>query len=393
MSEREGHPQGRPQGEEKEKALVHEGRAEPLDYEFLERFRAEVETCFGTSCNMCERDCPVYQVVKQKPYASRGKNRTILSLLLGQSELSERMAEVVFACTLCGSCDAHCAYLNTERFEALRAELVKAGYEIPAHHALVERVRQTGSAYGEEMARPRPGEVTLFAGCAFGVRENRLKKIVRALEGLGLKARIEEEVCCGYPLRAFGYRKDFREHSQRFRQTFVEKLQPGEEVVTLCPTCHLTLRGEYKVEATPALAWTIERLESLEKEGTLAPKTARLREKFPRVTYHDPCHLARYASFVEGPRQVLSLLGLEVVEMEHHGVWTACCGGGGGLVGAHAEIHEEVGLRRMKEAQQTKAPVLVTDCPTCEVTLKNASATAKAGIKVRSIWDLLAELR
>ena len=50
----------------------------------LEQMRRDVETCFGTSCNFCEKDCPVYKIKKEKTYTSRGKNRSILGVLEGK---------------------------------------------------------------------------------------------------------------------------------------------------------------------------------------------------------------------------------------------------------------------------------------------------------------------
>jgi Fe-S oxidoreductase len=76
----------------------------------------EVETCFGTSCNMCERDCPVYRALRNRTYTSRGKNRALLGVLKGHYPLGKEYAKAVFECTLCGLCDARCALGNTERF-------------------------------------------------------------------------------------------------------------------------------------------------------------------------------------------------------------------------------------------------------------------------------------
>ena len=49
-----------------------------------------------------------------------------------------------------------------------------------------------------------------------------------------------------------------------------------------------------------------------------------------RVTYHDPCYLARYNRITQAPRALLAATGATLVEMPRHGTETFCCGAGGG---------------------------------------------------------------
>ena len=51
-----------------------------------------------------------------------------------------------------------------------------------------------------------------------------------------------------------------------------------------------------------------------------------------RVTYHDPCYLARYNRITEAPRKLIEATGAELVEMPRHGTNTFCCGAGGGRI-------------------------------------------------------------
>jgi Fe-S oxidoreductase len=69
-----------------------------------------------------------------------------------------------------------------------------------------------------------------------------------------------------------------------------------------------------------------------------------------RVTYHDPCNIARSGWIVNQPRQLLRSFVGDFVEMQPHGKENYCCGGGGGLVSLD-EIHEF----RMQVAGKTKA--------------------------------------
>jgi Fe-S oxidoreductase len=51
-----------------------------------------------------------------------------------------------------------------------------------------------------------------------------------------------------------------------------------------------------------------------------------------RATFHDPCHLGRFNKGYEAPRELLKLLGCELVEMGRCRDNSFCCGAGGGRI-------------------------------------------------------------
>ncbi|MBW2258782.1 MAG: (Fe-S)-binding protein, partial [Deltaproteobacteria bacterium] len=51
-----------------------------------------------------------------------------------------------------------------------------------------------------------------------------------------------------------------------------------------------------------------------------------------RVTYHDPCNIARSGWIIEQPREILRHIAADFVEMTPHGKDNYCCGGGAGTV-------------------------------------------------------------
>ena len=51
-----------------------------------------------------------------------------------------------------------------------------------------------------------------------------------------------------------------------------------------------------------------------------------------RITYHDPCQIARNGGIYEEPRDILKHLTDDFVDMEPNRQANWCCGGGGGLV-------------------------------------------------------------
>jgi Fe-S oxidoreductase len=89
-----------------------------------------------------------------------------------------------------------------------------------------------------------------------------------------------------------------------------------------------------------------------------------------RVTYHDPCHLGRGFGSYDGARELLKSLGGKFVEMEHHHQESLCCGAGGGVRAFYPKFSRDIARRRVKEAEEVKADILLTDCLSCEHNLK-----------------------
>ena len=110
-----------------------------------------------------------------------------------------------------------------------------------------------------------------------------------------------------------------------------------------------------------------------------------------KVTYHDPCNVARGMGMVDEPRDILKKICSELVEMPTYGKQAECCGGGGGVLVTDKELSLKLAEKRVDQAFETGAEVLTTLCPTCELNLKNAAEKYKGKIKVNNLLDLLYE--
>jgi Fe-S oxidoreductase len=138
----------------------------------------------------------------------------------------------------------------------------------------------------------------------------------------------------------------------------------GREVLFLCPTCLKTFL-EYDKEHPTGLVF--ESLLSYLRKNFLFASS----ESDPvTMTYHDPCHLGRGLGSFDGPRELLEDLGSKVVEMEHHHQESLCCGAGGGVRAFYPKFSRDIARRRVKEAEEVKANILLTDCLSCKHNLK-----------------------
>jgi Fe-S oxidoreductase len=119
-----------------------------------------------------------------------------------------------------------------------------------------------------------------------------------------------------------------------------------------------------------------------------------------KVTYHDPCYLARHAGsrsprerrVIDEPRSILTAIsGLEVVEMEKRGKWTWCAGECGGIKQGFPELARWRAQRLIEEAAATGAEVLVTATPNEQLHVTEVLEAERPSLKCMDIVELLDE--
>lgn len=125
------------------------------------------------------------------------------------------------------------------------------------------------------------------------------------------------------------------------------------------------------------------------KEGNLRLKKDVVTE---RVTYHDPCNIARSGWIVNQPRQLLRSFVGDFVEMQPHGRENYCCGGGGGLVSLD-EIHEfrmqVSGKLKAEQIAASGAQIVATPCANCKKQLRELMDYYKLPVQIVGVHDLV----
>jgi len=111
-----------------------------------------------------------------------------------------------------------------------------------------------------------------------------------------------------------------------------------------------------------------------------------------RVTYHDPCNIARSGWIVEQPREILRTFVRDFVEMTPKGEHNFCCGGGGGLVSVD-ETHEHRmsigGKVKAEQIRRTGAEIVVAPCANCKKQLKELVEYYELPCQVLGLHDLI----
>lgn len=112
-----------------------------------------------------------------------------------------------------------------------------------------------------------------------------------------------------------------------------------------------------------------------------------------RVTYHDPCNIARSGWIVEQPREILRAICEEFVDMTPKGRENYCCGGGGGSVSID-EIRPfrtlVGGKTKAEQIRATGATIVVAPCANCKKQLREVCDDHGLGhVKVVGLHDLV----
>ena len=375
----------------------------------IEEMAKLAEACALCRCGCCKDDCPMYAEILEEAISPKGRNLMIRAIMLGLIEPDERAVRIAYSCLLCRRDEKSCTaeLKNAEATEAFRKYLLGRGLPLlHEHELLVKSLENYGNPWQEAKASRKrwakdlkarkavkgKTDTLFYVGCTFAL-DRTLQESPRALaylmeragENFGLL--LEDELCCGSTVKRIGHSRLF----ERLRQENEKRLLEtgAKRIVTACAGCYKTLKQDYPgLGEKVQLLHSTEYLLSLVKDGKLKFKGAPI-----KVTYHDPCHLGRHAEVFEEPREILAAVpGLQLIEMKDSREMSRCCGGGAGVKTAYPEVSRKAALRRVKDAERTGADTLVTACPFCVQTLREAAADYGSKIEILELAVLLDRL-
>jgi Fe-S oxidoreductase len=338
--------------------------------------------------------------------------RRILHMLrLGLGERVLR-SQAIWLCTACYSCTARCPreIKITDAMLGLRRLAIDEGIDIPpnmvtlrdtvtSHHNISGDDNTTRFIWSENLEEDtlafrdkRRAEVAFFVGCVasfypmvYGIPQSMVQVMNRA--GVDFAALGGEEWCCGYPLFSAGMENlvvDLMAHNvTRLREMGAKTL------VTTCPSCHYTWSHLYPLFDPSPLGFEV--LHASQFLVRLMEDSQLNLGRFEQVvTYHDPCDLGRKGGIFDAPRQVIeSIPGIEFREMDATREDALCCGGGGDVQIVDERVTAAVADRRLSQAQQTDARVILSACQQCKRTLMAASRRNKARVRVMDLAELV----
>ncbi|MHA1230203.1 MAG: (Fe-S)-binding protein [Candidatus Helarchaeota archaeon] len=364
--------------------------------------------------------CPIYQTdftPKFEPFFSRGKNVILKGLIWGELSLSQDIALIFFQCTTCGACEAFCHNSQNELidfanhrwmeqvkvYEAVRADLVEAGYALEEHKEMNKYLETLDNPYGRDNAKKLDWtkkldfniknakeeeiEYLYYVGCTAALSESTqiiAKSTASILNKLGVDFGIfgSDEICCGSVAKRTGnldvFSKVLNKNVELFKDYGIKK------IITSCAGCYRTFIKDYKNALKGIEIYhTSEFLINYIKEKGLKLKNLGI-----NTTYHDPCHLGRHCDFYDPPRIILKQIA-NFEEMKRN-KWNAmCCGAGGGIKKAFPELALEISMNRIKEAEDTSAEYIVSTCPFCHRNLTDGLNKSNSRLKMKDLTELI----
>jgi len=345
--------------------------------------------------------CPLFERFGFESFTGRGKISIAKALLEKKIGLSDRLAERIYSCLLCGNCSKHCPNeVNiTKVVRAVRGELVRGGYGPPDNIKDIEsNIEKHRNIFGEGKGKrtdlasglelPKKGDTLYFAGC---YATYRYPETAQATVGILKKAGMdvsylgEDEWCCGIVELQDGKSSSALELIDHNLSKIKES--GANQVVTSCAGCFHVLKSGYKeVLGEGSLDFEVlhisQVIDSLIKKGEVELS----KPIDMTVTYHDACKLGRYEGVFDEPRNSLkSISALNLVEMKRNRENAWCCGGGTIVYANDFNLSIDIANERIEEAKKAGVESIVTACPLCMTVLKQS--VKRTGAKM-DIYDL-----
>ena len=350
-----------------------------------------------TKCGRCHEACPARAV--GAPLSPRD---VILSLrefanaalesgtLPAAAELSvhgkgpgQVAMETLWSCRTCMACVEICpvAVEHVPIIVQMRRKLVEDGAMDPLLTKTLQTIHKTGNSFGESNrkrgswskslpfkikdARKEPVDVLWFVGdyASFDPRNQKVTQTFASLlheAGVDFGILYDGESNAGNDVRRVGEEGLY----EVLANANVAALNGAtfKTIVTTDPHSYNTIRNEYPDFGGK---YQIQHYTSFVKQLFDTGKLHVTKPLAVRTTFHDPCHLGRFNKGYEAPRDVLKLLGCELVEMGRSRANSFCCGAGGGRIWIPDPVgSEKPAQNRIKEAAAIPGiEVYVVSCP------------------------------
>lgn len=360
-------------------------------------------------CGRCHEVCPAAQTGKD--LSPKRVMATVAEYLeAGKFEDDDLIdvlgEEAIFNCTTCAACVEECPVSNNpaETILEFRRHYVMDRSQMPETMAAANRNLEsrghpfvgTGAKHddwrkGIQVPIFEPGvtEYLLWIGCSV-TYEERAQEIARAmtkiLDVAGVSYGVfEESRCTGDPAKMMGNEIQFVEIAEANIEEF--KAQKIQKVITLCAHCFNSFDRYY-----PELGadWqTIPHsvlIDTLIQEGKL--KIAEKSDE--KITFHDPCYLARHNGILNEPRNLVAQVG-QLIEMPRSKKESFCCGAGGGNYWGGQGGTARISDVRVQEALNTGADKIATSCSFCTLMLTSSTTKHTEQRKVFDVAELVAE--
>ena len=348
----------------------------------MEDILKQISLCM--SCDKCIDVCPTWKVTGEASFSPESRLQTV-SQIMDECPITDEMIESLYNCTKCMACESVCpADIKVSAIVAAgRQKVVEKGLgPLPRGKRVIEGILKTGNSVSGDPAKrlnwmPEPfeerqSETLLYLGClpSYLVKDAARDSYL-LLKRLGVDFMIlEDEGCCGTYIYEAGdvkLAKDyFSKNVERFVGLGVKK------IIVPCNGCLKCFKYFYPEVLGSIPFQVVHLVEAVYDELNKNPREMKKIER--TLVYQDACRLARTEKMTEEPRELLSMCGAEVKDMELNRENAGCCGSGAGVRSLYRDLSDEISLRLLKTVPGN---TVVSPCPFCTFQLGSASRDMK----------------
>ncbi|MDD4859774.1 MAG: (Fe-S)-binding protein [Dehalococcoidales bacterium] len=421
------------------------------EFKEIKKFEKEIEQC--AKCGMCAFWCPVYQEERVEYSLARGKNVIIRGLLSGELELTDKVADRLNKCTLCGTCTQNCSarVKIPTAIVAARADKAKnkgvnfpynlvyrqvlprrelfgnllrcaswfQGIFLPKTEGSVRHLPAFLSAMGKGRQIPQIApkflrqmvqvvnktpegtptrmKVGYFTGCMTEYVFPELgKHIVDFLTRNGVEVIVPEaQGCCGAPVYLGA--GDF-DTGRKLADTNAKAFTDVDYVITDCASCASAIKDYKKF-----LADNPEREEAYGKFGDKIKDVSEFLVdvlKLPASAYKPSAAAKGKKVTWHDPCHLNRYLGVKsqprqimnsIPGVEYIEMPNAdrCCGMAGTFSIYYYGLSQKIADKKVEGIKATGADIVVTGCPGCQIQRMDNTMRHKVPVKVMHIMELL----
>ncbi len=365
-----------------------------LDYYAREK-KCFLEKC--TQCGICAEGCPIIPYTDISQMTSPDIQQGVFDFM-NSGVFNHRAYTKAFACMECFKCTAGMCPEDLNPMvvnELIKNEYISKGLANKADsdarqpesvHRILASIQVSGAEYNKitTSSANQRARYVFFPGCNVYFQPEKILNALTMMDAIGDDYAFLPglDYCCGDGLLFTGEIDGGVKRTEELVAA-IAGFDP-EAVVLWCPTC----RCRFDKSIVPAVDVPFRILSFPQYLAANMNKLPLTEMAAGTVTLHEACKSAYTGLDLDGPRQVLRQLpGVTLMEMEHHGPDTACCGSGAicWFPESCARIREE----RLQEAAQTGAAHLVTVCHYCNQSF--AGAGGKYEFNVTNYVNLVAE--
>ncbi|HKW76048.1 MAG TPA: heterodisulfide reductase-related iron-sulfur binding cluster [Terriglobales bacterium] len=407
-----------------------------------------LSTC--VHCGLCLNHCPTYKTLGMEMDSPRGRIYQILQVNEGQLEMGEAFVTHIDRCLGCVACEIACPsgvkygriverarsqieqkyprpWLQKKLRDLFYRRVIpnfgtlsfvarltrfyqRSGLQTFARKIGITRllgmsnvealapqidsefffseIGKTFPAIGE-----RRGKVAFLAGCINNVAFSHLNRAtINVLTRNGIEVQVPAgQGCCGALHAHAGYRKEARDLARNNIKVFLSG--DYDAIVTNAAGCGSNMKEyhdllehdpEYLERARQFAAKTKDVTEYLASIGVRAPKKKLNR----KVAYQDPCHLANAQRIKSQPRELLTAIGCELVELPHQ---DQCCGSAGVYNVSQNELSMKILDAKMDDVQSVTSEIIATGNVGCMIQLRAGMQQRGLNTPVRHVMELMEE--